>query len=558
MRVPKRNVGPWARELIEECTVSQPMRRENIKLWKNYYLNGTETGDQARYNRCFGHIARLGSMLFSPADVRYDIELDQSEDPNTMGIMSGGTRYLNREFTRCGVNLKFGGGIDWALVKGCTLVKMIWGHDGLEPHLVHPEFFGVLNETITDINHQEAMVHTTWMTKSSFKRTLIEHPERGEILAELDKTMKPRNDDAFTDSYFHEILIGGTNPVSSTAGTASATGTPGQSSVSANVPMLAADVAKELVRVDELWVMDDERQDYTTIRIAEEDIVIEGRYKHRNLLADDANPFLEGEQPFRKIAPNDTDGYFWGMSELTQIAPLQDLLNGQLRDFNRLTTLKADPPRAFIGFSGMTQEKYRTLKRRGGFMSEETPTGKIETLAPDIPPELLQAIDKTLQMFDDVAGFTPVMAGMGEPGVRSNSQAQTLSRNSTPRMRNRALLVEHQCVDIGDLCLKMLQSKKATVFKAEDGAVFTLADLPDDYRMTIDSHTSSPAFSEDSERKAFALARAGAIDHADLIMLTHPPHEDTLVASARKRAAAEAKMIQEHPELLTKGKGKRK
>src|SRR5262245_40662662 len=148
MRVPKRSLGPWARELIDECTVSQPMRRENIRLYKNYYLNGTETGDQARYNRCFGHVDRLASYLYSPVDVRFDIELDQAEEKPNINITDAGTRRLNREFSRCGVDLQFGHAVNWALVKGCTLVKMVWGHNGFEPWLVHPEFFGVLREDI--------------------------------------------------------------------------------------------------------------------------------------------------------------------------------------------------------------------------------------------------------------------------------------------------------------------------------------------------------------------------------------------------------------------------
>jgi hypothetical protein len=82
---------------------------------------------------------------------------------------------------------------------------------------------------------------------------------------------------------------------------------------------------------------------------------------------------------------------------------------------------------------------------------------------------------------------------------------------------------------------------------------FLLKQLPDDARVSVDSHTASPAFQEDAERKAFNLARLGAIDHADLIMLTHPPHEDTLVARARQRAAAQAKFMQEHPELMKPG-----
>jgi hypothetical protein len=549
LKVPQRMVGDWAKELIDECTVSRDSRREQLRIWKNYYQAGTETGDQARYNRCFGHVDRLASYLFSPADTRFDIELDLTDPAEDMAIAEAASRFLNREFSRCGVDVEFSQAVNWALVKGATLVKVVWGNDGPEPWLVHPEFFGVLREDIADLDRQEAFVHTTYVTPSEFKRQLADHPEREALLKEVEVQSKPqREQDQFTDSYFHQILIGGLNPVSTTGISQGQ----GSVAIAPSVPMLAAEVARKLIRIDELWVLDYERQDWTTIRLVYPDIVIEGKYKRRNLSG------VEGEHPFRKICPNDTDGYFWGASEIIQIAPLQDMLNGQLRDWTRLTRLKADPPRAMIGFAGMTNEKYRALRRPAGFISEDQPNAKIETLAPDIPPELMQAIDKTLNYFDDVAGFAPILAGQGEQGVRAGVHAQTLARNASPRMRDRALLVERQCVDVGELVFKLLQEKDAHVYNAEKKQQFYLKNVKDDYRITVDSHTSSPAFSEDNERKAFTLARYGAIDHADLIMLTHPPHEDTLVLRARQRAEQEAKLMQQHPELMLKGKGKSK
>ncbi len=87
---------------------------------------------------------------------------------------------------------------------------------------------------------------------------------------------------------------------------------------------------------------------------------------------------------------------------------------------------------------------------------------------------------------------------------------------------------------------------------------FLLNQLPDDARVMVDSHTSSPVYQEDSEKLAFALHRAGAIDAEDLIMLTHPTHEDTLRARAKSRAEAQAELVKKHPELaFGKGKGKR-
>jgi len=557
MRLPPPNskgagdrLASFAQELIDECCTSREQRRAQMKMWKSYYYTGTSEGQQARYNRCYAHVDRLASYLFSPADVRFSIEYDQTEDQSTLSMGQASARHLNREFHRCGIDMAVAGAVNDALYKGCVLEKLMWGHDGLEAWEVQPEMFGVLREDIAELDRQDAFVHTTFMTKSQFRRTLTDHPDKDEILKKVDATAQAgAGDTDWQEDFFHQVVIGGTQPVSTT--TSAGSGMVGVMGVP--VPMLAPEVASRLIRMDELWVIDDDRQDYTTIRMVKPDIMVEGRLRRRNLCG------VRGEHPFRKVCPNEVSGYFWGMSEIAQIYKLQDLLNDQVKDMTRLTRMKADPARALIGFSGMTQEKYKILKRPGGFVSEESPNAKIESLAPDIPPELFQAVDKTLNYFDDVAGFMPIMQGQGEPGVRAGAHAQTLARNASPRMRDRALLVERQVVDIGDFCLKLMMDKKATVFSTDGGKdKFMLAQLPDGYRVSVDSHTSSPAFQEDYQKLAFALARAGAIDEASLIMLTHPPHEDTLILQARQRAEAKAEMVKKYPELaFGKGKGRK-
>lgn len=325
-------------------------------------------------------------------------------------------------------------------------------------------------------------------------------------------------------------------------------------------PVLDAKVATSLVRIDELWVQDSDRQDYTTIRIVRPNIIIEGKDKRRNLsgLTDTLgkNSDMKGFHPFVKVSPNEVEGYFWGMSEIASIYRLQDDLNDQLRAIRRLTALKANPPQTFTGFAGLNPEKVKAFKRPGGYISEENPNAKMNDHAPDIPAELFTRLDKTIAMFDDVAGFTGMLKGEGEQGVRSAQQAQSMSRNASPRMRDRALLVERQCTEWGEYNYRMLQAKDAEVISADKKTTFLLSQMPDDAKVTVDSHTSSPVYQEDSERKAFALQKAGAIDAADLIMLTHPPHEDILYARAKAREEAQAKLLKEHPELLTKGKRK--
>jgi hypothetical protein len=549
MLLPNRDIGPWARDLIDECFVSRETRSEMYKEYLSYYWTGTREGTRALYNKVFAHIDRLASLLYSPVDARFQIEFDMEMDAAFLEMASGSSRFLNREFHRCGIDLEFAQAVNFGLVKGACLLKQVWSEEGIQPWVIHPESFGVMNEAITDLNYQEAFVHRTYLTKNQFARLIVNNPDQEQIIREIEASKAgEKRPEELGDDFFHQIIVGGINPVNTQSTASTGFGSVGISGIP--IPMLNAKIAGELIAMDELWVVDNDIEDYTTIRMVK-DIVVEGKYRKQNLSR------VKGEHPFTKVAPNEVDGYFWGYSEVEQIKQLQELLNDQVNTINRLTKLKSDPPRAFIGFSGITQEKYRALRRPGGFLAEDTPNAKIETLAPDIPKELFERIESTIRYFDDVAGFTPIMLGQGETGVRSQAQASTLARNSSPRMRDRALLTERQLAEAGDFSFKLLAAMEAKAFHSgadKKKVEFMLSQLPDDYRVTVDSHTASPVFSEDAERKAFMLAKAGAIGPEELIMLTHPPREDTLIQRLRERQAQQAAMLQQHPELLLKGK----
>src|SRR5215470_16010877 len=133
LRVPTNgSVGTWARELVEECYSSHEARCDQLAMWKAYYYSGKKDGNPAVYNRCYPHVDRLSSFLFSPVDVRFDIEFDETEQSNIHAMGRASARLLNREIHRCGVDLVFSEGVNWALVKGATLVKTIT-EDGPNP-----------------------------------------------------------------------------------------------------------------------------------------------------------------------------------------------------------------------------------------------------------------------------------------------------------------------------------------------------------------------------------------------------------------------------------------
>jgi hypothetical protein len=77
--------------------------------------------------------------------------------------------------------------------------------------------------------------------------------------------------------------------------------------------------------------------------------------------------------------------------------------------------------------------------------------------------------------------------------------------------------------------------------------------MPEDFHVEVDSHSSSPVFTEDSVNLAFSMKKLGIIDGDDALMLIHPPLMESLLSNSKKRAAARAKYLAEHPEVANKG-----
>lgn len=577
MKLPSKNIGDWANDLVEQCSVSRQQRAADCAYWRNYYYNGSDQDeDPALYNRCFGHIDRLASFLFSPADVRFIIEFDSTIGKSYLERAQVASRYLSREFHRCDMDLQFGAANELALIKGCAILKTNWGHDGFDPNIVHPESFGVLREDISSLDKQEAFVHSTFLTPSQMRRQLADHPKKDELLEKIKRMAKKKQRLEYDTSFLHEMVVGGIHPLSTTQEAGA-----GSSSVTANtMPSVTIDpnVAESLICLHELWVLDDDREDWTTIQLVDPEIVIAGQYKRENLCG------IKGEHPFHKICPNEIDGYFWGRSELAAVKTLQDLLNRRMDEYDRLAGLQASRCRAYIGFNGITDEINSGMNTQGGYITEsQSPGAKIDDFTPKMPPDIFQGINEIINMFDDVAGFENIMQGKGESGVRAGVHADTLMRSAGNRLRDRALLVERQCGGVGDFCFKLLQAKVADVFKTqsnpdEDAPTFSkwvkaflamagreqdtaqeflLSQFPDDYRVNVDSHSASPAFSMDARLLAEQLSKLGAIDAIGLLELTQPPQADILIARAKEKEAAQAALLQAHPELAGKGRKKK-
>ena len=553
-RIPRRRVGPWCRDIISACTVSRQSRIQEAELYRNFYYTGTADASGATNNEVYAEIDQLSSSLFSPVDPRFLMEFDRSESADNRLMAEAAATYLSRDFQRRGVDECFAQAVEWGLVECSAFVKLLWGRDGFNPYLVRQNFFAVLQEGENDLSRQDAFVHTTFVTPATFERSIKGHPEESDILRLVRRRKTTEADEQ--PSGLRQLLIGGTIPVNLT---------PPQNNVPGGwvqwvkgpQPVLAPQTLAELIQVDELWVIDNEREDYTTFQLVG-DIVIEGKLQRRNLCG------VKHRHPFVQVTPNYTDGYFFGRSEVANLMLPQEAISAQVNGISRVMRMQEDPPLSFQGLSGDIGEKRSALMKPGGRLAELNPQFKIDNHAPKLDEGAMPWLAELHAFFHRASGFeAPITRGMGEQGVRSGVHGETMVRMASPRLRDRALAVERRYADLGALGFEMLCAKNADLFIAHkpktpqsDPIEFLLNQIPDDFRITVDSHSSSPAFADDARRLAFDLARLRAINDVDLIRLTHPSGEDTLIANAEERHREQAAMLAAHPELLKKQSGR--
>jgi hypothetical protein len=552
-RIPKRNVGSWAREVINECTVSRQDRIYSTEVMRNFYFTGTSDGTAGIDNEIFPEIDQLASNLFSPVDPRFSMGFDRNETMENRAIGDSAAAYLSREFRRRGVDEAFAEAVNWGLVEASSFVKLLWSRHGFDPYLIGQAFIGVFNEGTTDLDRQDAFVHTTFVTPTSFERSIKGHPEEAAILRKVRKSatvVDPSESDG--KSGIRNLLIGGTIPVNLTPPqTAQPAGwvkwIRGPSAV------LSPQTLASLIQIDELWVIDNEREDYTTFQLAG-DVVIEGKLQRRNLCG------IKGRHPFTHVCPNPIKDYFWGRSEVANLMMPQEAIAAQVNGINKVMRMQEDPPLSFQGVTGNVDDKRSALMKPGGRISELSPQFKIENHAPKLPEGAIQWAQDLREIFHRISGSeAPVSRGLGDQGIRSQAQNETMVRMSGTRTRDRAIGTERTYASLGDFGFQMLRAKVPDRFEVKvkgsnnsEPVAFTLDQVPDDYDLAVDSHSSSPAFANDARNLAFQLARLKAIDDVDTIRLTHPPQEDTLVANAEERKRAQAAFMAQHPELLQK------
>jgi regulator of sigma D len=546
----RKDIEEFCAKIVDRCTYSEPTRSETYNQLTTLYRTGTRSGQMAKHNKCYTHIDKISSLIYSPQDVRFSLEFEDDENPLWANKLRVATKHLNRQFIRRNVHISLSTAIEAACYLGSYFIKVTYSSDGYNVHLIHPSDIGVDNESLNSLNDQECFVHTMRVSKHSIRRQLFGHPKRDELMKKLDSATSVDRVDSISNNY--SVFTDGIGNLQTGGVAGSGRGSMLPTGQMSNLKAaLSPESLEDLVEMYEIWVQDDDMQNWTTLRYIKPGIVLEGMLFKRNLSdAPDCVPFV-------KICPKEVPDYFFGASFLEPVISLQELKNKRFDQIDNIYARQINPARIAKGFSSMTDEKLLALLTPGGTFVDSDPNGKVDEFKPELPQGSLEYLHMLDAMFEDAGGFTPVMSGQGDQGIRSGNHAQSALRMSGPRIRDAAITVETQVAEVGELCYRISQAKNANVFKDERGDEFLLAQIPDDAFVAVDSHTTSPIFSGENENRAFALRKMDAIDNESLIEMLHVPKSEELIAKLHKRDAQKAQLMAEHPELLQgKGKGK--
>jgi hypothetical protein len=548
LRIPAliADLEPWAKEVVDECMASAPERGMMYAKAQQYYYQGTQDTRAAIYNKIKPFIDKLAGFLMQPTDVRFNIFYDTSEGDSANERAYLCSEKLTADYRNNDSDVIFAEGVVWSLINGCHILKHVPQGETFSVNLVHPQNFGVLQETVLGLDEQEAFCHVTYPTVSRLRSILDDHPSKDKILRRIEEG-RPSEKDEEPLSYFHQMVVGGLNPVtqagemkSEAAGIVNVFPVPS--------PWKPRRRLAPTVRHCELWIKDANRGgDYSTIQMIYPDIIIEGSHTRRNLSR------VPGRSSFIKIQSQQTPGYFWGRSIIADVQMLQDVLSKRLRDIKVMWDRNVNAARSMSGFSSVTEDMYFKIINEGGFIADPNPNAKSEKLTEPPPPGYLEEMQFMFGLFDEAAGFTPVMSGQGEPGVRAGVHAQTLVRTSTPRLIDQAARIERQLAESGELSFRITQAMDPSIYVTDDSKIeFTLKTIPADFQVQVDSHSASPAFAEDNRQLAIALARAGAVDAEDLIHMLHPPGAELLLSRLRqrKKQAAQAQAAEKQEEIV--------
>lgn len=555
----------FALDQIERCRATAGIRAAYYRQLFIASETGREDGTRSLANLLYAYLDKLAPHLFSPTELKFTVDFENIYPKNIEERGQRVAKLLTRDWERNNTDMKFSRGVFESLRYGATFLKQWVQEEGPEKvpvsysSLVMPWQMGVDREDLNELDRQSVICETIPLSMPEVWRRIWFMPDAETLYRRIKTHAGANNDDGAISSMFHQVL---STSVLNTSNTTNSRPTPGgivQLNNAPNYSIMGPESSTDLVKMHELWVWNGSQR--ATIQIIEPDIILAPRswLKLSNLL-------ISGEagsdiHPYTLIQPNESTNYLWGRSELVDLMRTQEWLSLSVDDLQRMFGVQIDKILAFSGFDGITAENYDQMRAAGFFNGP--PGASVSDLTPKLPPEAMPIIKLIIELMDRIAGFDGLLSGRGEPGVRAGVHADTLLKTASPRLRDRSLLVERQCASAADTRLSIMEAKDdrhywthgATEQEIE-ATRFTLKDLPEDRRVSVDSHSGSPIFADDHANLIGQGVKLGFVDGESAIELLPFPQKDILIQRYRDKQAQQAaqlKMLMEKdPEAWVK------
>lgn len=555
----KRDILDLATQLVEQCRVSVGMRSAYYRLMNVIAETGRYDGTKSLINLLYSHLARTAAHMYSPTELKFSIDFDRRVRKLDIERGQVAAEAVTTTWSRNNTDVRFGRGVFEALKYGAAIHKQ-WpeeedGAPQMLDKLVMPWNFGVYREDENDLTRQECVCETISLTMPEVWRRIHHFENADKLFTSIKTHAKAGEALSNPDSFFHQVLSTSQLNTGVQGATRPLPGGIVQLNNDPNYAIMGPVVGAEVVQMHELWVKDD-TNDYTTIQLIAPDILIAPLHKKTNLLG------VPKTLPYRLIQPNEVTNWFWGRSELVDLIEPQGLLSQWADDIKRLFGLQIDKILGFIGETGMTDELYGQFRAAGYVNLPQG--GDIKDVTPQMPQGALEYLDFVIKVINMVSGFPEIMQGRGEPGVRAGVHANTLLKTGSPTLRDRSLLVERQCAGAADLTFALMEAKDASKYwlKADDPikdveeTSFTLSELPDGAYVTVDSHSSSPIFSDESAQLIFQAAKMGYVGGEYVIDNLPFPNKTAAKEQLKEKEIRQAEfmknLMQTQPELANK------
>ena len=541
-------------ETLRFCINGQSSRQNFYRSCRTAFLFGSEHGTQSKAKKIEPIVRRRASFLYAPESVSFWINLSPEEmtGPNA-GRIESAIDAINDQWHYSGLDLNVKDAVKWGLVYGSTfLMVMPRAHimdargknqNAICSYFIEPGNFSVYNESITEIDDQEAVVMTTYLMEPDLDRLLDGHPKGGWIKDRLLSSIEMGNISAKGQGRVFVTNASATN-ISGIA-PANFTGQWGYE----------PDSQQPVFKLHEMYCWDDELGDYKLFRISGDTVIHEEKL---------SNLGVSGRLPFIKICPSPMPGYFFGESLVNDLAPLQEWYLDRLEKMDELFNKVLSPPKFVKGFTQQAAEKMAALNRPGGMaFGGGAMNADVQSFAPQIPDSAFTMMSEIESLFEEMSGMRAAMMGKQEGGVRSEGIAASMMRVSGAEIRLEALVLERQIEESANLMFQLMREYDDTLMP-EVGMTgdytdqkFIMAEFPSDARIIVDGHSASPLAVEDHTALAQGLFKAGAIDQETLIDIVHPPMKGLMKSRLRRQlfaklVAAEMHKLQQQDKQMGK------